>query len=141
MRKMRKSEKWLILASVVMATIVTISFSAPQEKSDEALKKKYAPIIGQYEFDVTAMGGGTFWLNYYVKDGDLWVDSGDGRPAIMQPTEGQTFVFKAEDPEAGTFKISFEKDESGAYTTNRVFMDMQGIEVVGRKTNRFGTPG
>jgi hypothetical protein len=133
MKDLRKSKAWLISAGVVLATLITIPFSVAQQKSDEQLKKEYGPILGEYEFDMTAMGGGTFLLNYYIKDGNLWVDSGDGRPAIMQPVEGKTFVFKAEDPEAGAFNISFEKDEEGTYTKNRVFIDMQGIEVVGHK--------
>ncbi len=136
MRDLKGSKAGLVSTTVILGILFTFSFSRAQEKSDEALKKRYEPILGEYEFDMSSMGGGTFWLKYYVQDGNLWVDSGDGRPAIMQPAEGQTFVFKAEDPEAGTFKISFEKDESGAYSTNRVLMDMQGIEVLGRKIKK-----
>jgi hypothetical protein len=133
MRISRKSDAFLIFALVALASVLATSFSAAQEKSDDALKKEYGLILGEYEFDATEMGGGTFVLNYFVKDGNLWADSGDGRPAIMQPVEGETFSFRAEDPVGGAFKIKFEKDEQGAYTKSRVFIEMAGVEVVGRK--------
>jgi len=133
MRGLWRSRALAILVCVILGSHFAIPLSGTQEKTDDQLRKEYEPILGKYEFDTSDLGGGTFWLNYYIEDGHLWVDSGDGRPAIMQPVEGETFAFKAEDPEAGVFNISFEKDEQGFYSMNRVFIEMAGVEVVGRK--------
>lgn len=126
MKNLSKTQPVYILMCLFLGMLLLTSFSVAQEKSDEALKKKYAPILGEYEFEEVS-----FQLKYYIADGDLWVDSGDGRPAVMQPVEGKTFVFKAEDDQNGVFDISFEKDDQGAYTLNRVVNGM--MEMVGHK--------
>jgi hypothetical protein len=128
MKKSRNINLPISLMCLILALMLASSFSLAQKESDEALKKKYAPILGEYEFEEIGL-----ILKYYIESGDLWVDSGDGRPAIMQPVEGESLVFKAEDPQTGVFDISFEKDEKGDYTINRVSNDMAGMEVVGYK--------
>ena len=104
-----------------------------QEKTDEELKKKYEAIIGDYEFDLTDLGGESQILSYYVEDGNLWIDSGDGRPAIMEPDEDEEFKFGANDPEAGYFEITFLKDEEGKYTRCRVYIENMDLEIIGVK--------
>lgn len=128
MKNRRNIRVWGCSLFLILGLLLTASIHAVQEKSDEALKKKYAAILGEYEFE-----DGALLLNYYIDAGELWVDSGDGRPAIMQPVEGKLFVFKAEDPQTGIFDISFEKDEQGEYTVNRVSNETAGLEVVGYK--------
>ena len=126
MKNLVKIQPVYILMFLVLGVLLLTSFSVAQEKSDEALKKKYAPILGAYEFEEAS-----FQLEYYIEDGELWVDSGDGRPAIMQPVEGKAFVFIAEDEQNGVFDISFEKDDQGAFTLNRVVNGM--MELVSHK--------
>jgi len=47
----------LMLACLLAAILISSPVSVAQEKSDTALEKKYAPILGDYEFDLTDMGG------------------------------------------------------------------------------------
>ncbi len=104
-----------------------------QEKSDDALKKKYAPILGEYEFNLTSMGGNVQILTYYIKDSELWADSGDGDPAIMEPMEGDEFAFRAESSDGQTFEIRFSKDDQGEYTICKILIVAMGLEVEGSK--------
>jgi hypothetical protein len=104
-----------------------------QEKTDEELKKEYAAILGEYEFDLTHLGGETQILRFYVEDGALWADSGDGRPAEMEPVGGEGFAFKAEDPENGLFEIEFLKDDQGEYTVCHVVNSAMGVDIKGTR--------
>jgi len=104
-----------------------------QEKTDEELKKKYEAIIGDYEFDLTDLGGDTQIFSFYVEEGNLWADSGDGRPAILEPDEDEEFKFGANDPESGYFEITFLKDEEGKYTRCRVYIENMDLEIIGVK--------
>ena len=64
--KLKAANRALFIgACVLLILLVSGSFGFAQEKTDEALKKKYAPILGEYEFDLS----------------DIWIDvssSGDG---------------------------------------------------------------
>ena len=104
-----------------------------QEKTDEELKKKYEAIIGDYELDLTDLGGDTQIFSFYVEEGNLWADSGDGRPAILEPDEDEEFKFGANDPETGYFEITFLKDEEGKYTRCRVYIENMDLEIIGVK--------
>ena len=46
----------------------SISYSLQEEE----LKKKYAPILGGYEFDLSDMGIGVVGVEFYVEGGSLW---------------------------------------------------------------------
>ena len=133
MKRLCSAKLVSIFGCIILCALFTIDLPAAQEASDEVLKKKYELILGDFEFDMSDFGGGTFIINYYVEKGHLWADSGDGRPAIMQPVKDKTLAFKADDPEAGAFHISFEKDENGAYTKSRIYIEQEGIEIVGQK--------
>jgi hypothetical protein len=104
-----------------------------QEKSDDALTKKYAPILGEYEFDLTDMGGDVQVLTFHVTDGNLWVDSGDGDPAICEPVEGQDLEFTAESSDGQTFEIRFGKDDEGKVTTCTINIVAMSLEIEGTK--------
>jgi hypothetical protein len=114
----------------VLSFFIAGAVGTAQEKSIEDLKKEYAAILGEYEFN---MDEGTFILNYYLEGGALWVDSGDGRPATMEPVEGKQFEFTAEDPESGLFTIRFLKDDQGKYTICRVVNIDMGLDIKGNK--------
>ena len=133
MRDLRKFRVLPIAVCLVLGTVFIASFATAQEESDEALKKKYAPIIGEYTFDLVDLGGEVTLLKYYVRDGELWADSGDGRPAVMKPVEGEVFTFTAEDPFEGVFRIKFDKDEQGEYTICQVANEAQGMAITGKK--------
>jgi hypothetical protein len=104
-----------------------------QEKSDEDLKKKYAPILGEYEFDLTDMGGDVQVLSFHINDGSLWVDSGDGDPAVCEPVEGQDLEFTAESSDGQTFEIRFGKDDEGKVTTCTINIVAMSLEIEGIK--------
>jgi len=119
-----------IVCCVILCLCVLGSISWARTASVQDLEKKYAAIIGDYEFD---WGQGAVTLQFYIKEGELWADSGDGRPAVMKPVEGEVFVFTAEDPVEGVFRIKFDKDDQGEYTICQVAIEAQGMEITGKK--------
>jgi hypothetical protein len=130
MKSLFKNHTLCILACFVLDLFIATSVSIAQEKPDEDLKKKYAPILGEYEFDG---GGETFILDFYIEDGDLWTDSGDVRPATMEPLGGEPFGFTAEDPVNGIFEIKFLKDDQGNYTICHVVNTDMELDIKGSK--------
>lgn len=106
------------------------SLMAAQEKSEEELKKEYAPILGEYEF---VAGGQTEIIRFYIEDGSLWADSGDGRPVTLEPVEDEVFSFAAEDPINGVFEIKFSKDDHGEYTKCHIVNEAMGLVIDGIK--------
>ena len=123
------------LSLILIAALVSGSLAvASQEKTDEELKKKYGAILGEYEFDLSELGGDTQILTFYIQEGELWADSGDGRPAILEPVESdEGMKFTAEDPESGVFEITFLKDEEGNYTKCRAYIHNMDLEIEGIK--------
>lgn len=122
-----------IAAVLFLVFFVAASAAQAQEKSDDALKKKYAPILGEYEFDLTSMGGNVEVLNYYIQDGEIWADSGDGDPAVMEPMDEEGFAFKTVSSDGQTFEIRFSKDDQGDYSICKILIVEMGLEVEGTK--------
>lgn len=120
----------VLIVCLVIGLFMVCSITLAQEKSDEGLKKEYAPILGEYAFDSE---GAAFALKFYIEGGALWADSGDGRPATMKPVEGEVFAFTAEDPISGIFEIKFLKDDQGEYTLCNVANEGMGLETKGKK--------
>jgi hypothetical protein len=112
------------------AIFIVFSISTAQEESDAGLEKKYAPILGEYEF---VTGGGSDIILFYIEEGDLWADSGDGRPQTLQPDEDEMFSFTAQDPINGEFEIKFLKDEQDEYTICQIANAAMGLELEGTK--------
>jgi hypothetical protein len=104
-----------------------------KEITDEELKNKYAAILGEYELDLTDLGGDVLGCKIYVKSGDLWGDSGDGRPVILKPAGDVPFAFTAEDPESGALEFKFEKDDEGKYSICHVTLLDRDVEITGKK--------
>lgn len=125
-----------LIVSVVFLLLAFGRISLSQEKQDEELKKKYEAIIGDYEFDLTDLGGEFEILSFYVQNGNLWADSGDGRPAIMEPDEDEEFKFSASDPESGNFEFTFLKDDDGKYTICRAYIEDANLEITGVKIGK-----
>lgn len=130
-----KLYKRLSAVAVVLLLMFFVAASATQaqEKSDDTLKKKYTPILGEYEFDLTSMGGNVEVLNYYIQDGELWADSGDGDPAVMEPMDEEGFAFTAVSTDGQTFEIRFSKDDQGDYSICKILIVDMGLEVEGTK--------
>ena len=125
-----------LLCLAVMLLVMNPVVSA-QEK-DQALAKKYAVIVGDYEFDMTETEmGAVMTVNFYFEDGTLWgLPETSAEPAKMEPVEGKTFEFTIEDPEEGTYEIKFVKDESGKYTKCQVKNEVMGFDLVGTKLKK-----
>lgn len=133
MKNLFKNRILYLLACLALGLFTARSVSIAQEKTDEDLKKKYGAILGEYEFDLSDMGGVTVIMNFYIEGGALWADSGDGRPATMEPVEDKQFEFTAEDFVNGIFEIKFFKDNQGKYTICQVVNTDMGMDIKGSK--------
>jgi hypothetical protein len=104
-----------------------------QTTADEALAKKYANILGRYDLDLTALGGEMHPTNVIVKEGGLWLDDGDGRPAAIKPVSDSGLEFEGRDDNNGLVKATFIKDDSGAVVQLHLVMPDAGLDVMGKK--------
>jgi hypothetical protein len=117
----------LFVGMAFLLGLMTINAAA------EDLEKKYAPILGDYEFDMTEAGMGVMTVQFYVQDGALWAwpqDAGD--PGEMIPKEGEEFVFTIDD-DMTQWVLTFKKDENGKYTKCHAVNEGQGVDMVGDK--------
>jgi hypothetical protein len=67
--KNTKIGKTIVSLSLAVLLFGTIAFTF---QTDKELKKKYALILGNYEFDMTDFGMGVLTVNVYVEYGALW---------------------------------------------------------------------
>ena len=125
----------LIWASALGLILAVLASAAEQSQTpaDEALAKKYAQLLGRYDLDLTALGGDMHPTNVIVKDGRLWLDDGDGRPAAIQPVGDSGLEFEGQDDNNGLIKATFVKDETGAIVQMHLVMAGSGLDVSGKK--------
>lgn len=123
----------LLAAGLCALALASGPAMAGQSGADEALVKKYAPILGGYELDLAAVGGGLRPTDVVVRDGKLWVDDGDGRPVEIRPVGDSGLEFEAQDERNGYFTITFTKNDMGAVVKMRLVMPDQGLDVSGNK--------
>ena len=133
MNKFFAHHKWSLFAGMIIGILLISSSGIAFESQDEELKKKYAPILGEYEFDLTEFGGEVIVLKIHVEGGELWGDSGDGKPVTLDPVEEGEFEFTADDPDTGALEIKFVKNDEGEYTICRINLVDMGIEIDGNK--------
>jgi hypothetical protein len=120
------------MAGLALAMIAVPGLAA-QSNPDEVLAKKYANILGHYELDLTAMGGDMHPTDIIVKDGKLWVDDGDGRPAEIRPVGDSGMEFEGQDANNGAVKVTFIKDDQGAVVKMHLVMPDAGLDAFGNK--------
>ena len=126
-----RAKKMVIFLALAAFVLISISLAY---QTDEELKKKYAPILGSYEFDMTDYGMGVMLVEVYVEYGSLWAFPQTSDSAgEMIVVEGEELSFKVEDGDEGTYEIKFLKDEEGNYTKCHVINEFQGMDVVGTK--------
>lgn len=133
---MKRSRIGIILGAAALGSILavsTVAAGAFQTPADEALAKKYAQLLGRYDLDLTALGGDMHPTNVIVKDGRLWLDDGDGRPAEIKPVGDSGLEFEGQDDSGGALKVTFIKDETGAVAQMRLSMPGAGLEAMGKK--------
>jgi hypothetical protein len=133
MSKHKNSNIGVIIVSLFLAVLLfgTIAFSF---QTDDELKKKYAPILGSYEFDMTDNEMGVMMVEFYVEYSSIWaLPDAEDSPAEMIALDGKEFEFKIEDPDEGTYEIKFMKDDNGEYSKCHVINEFVGIDVIGSK--------
>jgi hypothetical protein len=117
----------VIVGGAFLISMLTLPAAA------QDLEKKYAPIVGDYEFDMSEAGMGVMAVQIYVDSGALWAWPQDmGDPGEMIPKEGEEFVFTIED-DMSVWVLTFLKDESGKYTKCHAVNEMMGTDITGTK--------
>ncbi len=119
---------------LVMIMVSTISFALGNQ--DEELQKKYAAILGEYEFDLSEFGQEAIYVTFRIESGSLWADSGDGEPTTLVLSGDEPYEFTSDDPDSGSLEIKFLKDEEDKYTMCTIAILDQGVEVTGIKTGK-----
>jgi len=122
----------LSIAALALALISVPAITA-QSGADEVLAKKYANILGRYDLDLTAMGGDMHPTEVVVRDGKLWIDDGDGRPAEIKPVGDSGLEFEGLDDYNGSVKVTFIKDDAGAVVKMHLVMPDAGLDAYGNK--------
>ena len=126
MTNLMTQKRILVITLLALMVAVCSPIFLAQQK-DEALKKKYAPVLGDYEFSMdTQVMVVSFWI-----EGGVILGAPEGEtPAEITPIEGQELKFEA-DVEGTYYELTFVKDESGKVTS--CMMVVNGMEVEGVK--------
>ena len=132
---MKRSIRTIALSLAAAAAMMLIlGPAAPVLAQEGDAKKKYADLLGDYEFDLADLGMGVVVINVYAEGGSLWVwPETSGEPAEMTPVEGEKYKFFIDDDEEGHYDIIFLKDEEGKYTKCRVVNEGMGLDSTGTK--------
>ena len=128
-----KNQKLQMFVCLVLAVFMVSSISFAKGNQDEELKKKYAAILGDYEFDLSEYGQPVMVLKIHVESGSLWKYSDDGASFTLEPAGDEPFEFTADDPDSGALEFKFRKDDQGEYTICIVALLDQGVEISGNK--------
>jgi len=123
----------LSIAALALALVFAPAMAAQTSADDEALAKKYANILGRYDLDLTAVGGDMHPTEVVVRDGKLWIDDGDGRPAEIKPVGDSGLEFEGLDDYNGSVKVTFIKDDAGAVVKMHLVMPDAGLDAYGNK--------
>lgn len=129
MSKLSKNIALTLGAGMVLLLALMASPAMAQD-----LEKKYEPIVGDYEFDMSEGGMGVMTVAIYVENGALWAWPKDmGDPGEMIPKEDAEFVFKIYEDDGSVWVLEFLKDESGNYTTCHAVNEVMGADITGEK--------
>jgi hypothetical protein len=99
------------------------------QESDDALKKKYAPILGDYDFD---MEGQVMMVSFWVENGGLWGAPEGQEAAELTPVEGNELKFEINTADGQYMELEFIKEESGEVVKCIVLgmgMEMEGVKI------------
>jgi hypothetical protein len=122
-----------IISLMALAALVLCGLALANQ-TDEELKKKYAVILGSYQFDMSDYEMGIVKLEVYVEYGSLWAYPDIADSAIaMTVIEGKEFSFQIEDPDEGTYVLEFLKDDEGNYSKCHVINEFAALDVTGTK--------
>ncbi len=132
MNSLRKRKAAIFAGGLALALMIAPAVRA-QTNADEILAKKYEKILGRYEFDLTAMGGEARVIEVVVRQGTLWMDDGDGRPAELKPVNNSAMEFAGTDAVNGPVQATFIKDEAGTVVKCRMVMPNINLDITGTK--------
>jgi hypothetical protein len=122
-----------VFAAAWAVILAALPACAAQTPADQDLAKKYANYIGKYEFDLSAMGGGTRVFEFFIKDGAFWIEYGFTSPGELKPRSGTVDEFSFTDPDDGLCKLTFQKDADVNYTMVRMVVASLEMDIVGTK--------
>ena len=129
MIKLSKNSIVSVIAGIAFL-ICLLSFPATAQD----LEKKYAPIVGDYEFDMSDSGMGVMTIQIYVENDVLWIWPQDmGDPDELIHKEGEEFVFTIDAEDGSVWTLEFLKDESGKYTKCHAVNETMGMDITGEK--------
>jgi hypothetical protein len=97
----------------------------------EDLEKKYAPIIGTYEFYVEAQ---VMNIKFWVEEEKLWAAPEGETPGELKPMEDGEFKFEVTTDDGMYFVIDFVKDESGKF--NKCIIQATEMELEGTRIEK-----
>jgi hypothetical protein len=133
-RLQRSKEKIDVRFFVAFILILIWTVGLGSASASEGAEKKYAPILGDYSFDLTSHGYGVLKVTIYVEnDMLLAITEMSSDPGQMEPVEGKRFEFTIEDPDEGLYTIKFLKDDAGKFTKCHIYNEAMGMDVTGEK--------
>jgi hypothetical protein len=112
---------------IIVGFSVFVLISLSLQFAAQGTQNKYAPILGEYVFDLGEEGGGKVLLKFHFLEGHLWGASPDGDEFKFAPVENQAFTFEGEDEFLGAVKATFLKDDQGEY--NICHLVIEGLEI------------
>lgn len=114
--------------SILTLTLFVLSAALFAYYQEDA-EKKYAPLVGDYEFD---MQGQIMVVSFWVEDGKL-VGAPEGEtPEELEPVEGEDLKFEVNTADGQFMELEFVKDEAGKINTCIVLsmgMELEGIRI------------
>ncbi|NOR15350.1 MAG: hypothetical protein GQ544_06575, partial [Candidatus Aminicenantes bacterium] len=96
-----------------------------------AQEKKYADIVGDYEFD---MEGQIMLVSFWVEDGELWGGPEGEEAAVLESVEGKPLNFEINTSDGQYYVLEFVTDDSGKIV--KCLVDAMGMEMEGVKIKK-----
>ena len=122
---MKISKKAISILTLTLFVLSASLFAFYQEDAE----KKYAPLVGDYEFD---MQGQIMVVSFWVEDGKL-VGAPEGEtPEELEPVEGEDLKFEINTADGQFMELEFIKDEAGKINTCIVLtmgMELEGVRI------------
>ena len=109
----RISRKAMAILTLVLFVLSASLFAYFQEDAE----KKYAHLVGDYEFD---MEGQLMVVSFWVEDGKLMGAPEGETPEELEPVEGEDLKFEINTADGQFMELEFVKDESGKVTEHIV---------------------
>ena len=120
----RKSHKTTAILTLALFVLGASLFAYVQDA-----EKKYAHLVGDYEFD---MQGQVQVVKFWVEEGKLWGAPEGETPEELEPVEGEDLKFEINTTDGQFMELEFVKDDSGKVTKCIVMMmgmEMEGIKI------------